>query len=100
MHPAISAFPNRYFYGGRLTDGPGMLEERTRPWHSERRLGPYIFFDIPGQERNQVRRSGEQGTSKSNEAEARACASLVAYLCGVSPDINVHTAFSFILQSA
>lgn len=53
-------------------------------------LAPYRFFDIPGQERNKVKKSGDLGTSKSNEMEARSCVSLVSFLCSQAPDYNVH----------
>jgi len=96
MHPAISAFPNRYFYAGLLGDGPRMAELCSRPWHRHHLLAPYRFIDIPGQERNQVRRSGDSGTSKSNEMEAKACCSLIAYLCDMAKDINVLSSEAFL----
>lgn len=43
-----------------------------------------------------MRKSGDQGTSKSNELEARACASLVAYLCNQASDYNVRLSRCFI----
>lgn len=89
MHPEISVFPNHYFYGGRLTDDSAMSVVNARLWHHNPALPPYRFFDIHGQERNQVRRSGDQGTSKSNELEAKACVALVSYLCSEARDINV-----------
>ncbi|OSX69496.1 hypothetical protein BU14_1461s0002 [Porphyra umbilicalis] len=52
MHPAISAFPCRHFYGGRLGDDPGLAVARDRPWHHAPimapRLGPYVFLDVRG----------------------------------------------------
>lgn len=90
MHPDISVFPNRYFYDGRLNDGPDNAHLNTRPWHQTQMLAPYRFFDIPGQERNKVKKSGDLGTSKSNEMEARSCVSLVSFICSEAPDYNVH----------
>ncbi len=37
MHPEISRWPNSYFYGGRLSDGP---QERSLPF-----LRPYLLLD-------------------------------------------------------
>lgn len=71
-----------------------MAELNTRPWHKNMALGPYLFYDVHGSEKNQVRRSGDQGTSKSNEVEAKACLALVCYLCSQARDINVKHAYS------
>lgn len=46
MHPSISKFPSREFYGGKLRDGPDMALVNRRPWHASPILGPYKFFDI------------------------------------------------------
>ncbi|ODV91135.1 hypothetical protein CANCADRAFT_12256, partial [Tortispora caseinolytica NRRL Y-17796] len=50
MHPAISVFPSRMFYEGNLSDGPDMVNSTTVPWHNTTIFGPYIFFDVKGQE--------------------------------------------------
>jgi superfamily I DNA and/or RNA helicase len=56
MHPAISSFPRRYFYDGRLKDDVSVQDEhRAKPCHLDvlrPRLGPYAFLDVAeGQER-------------------------------------------------
>lgn len=56
MHPAISSFPRRYFYEGRLKDDASVQDEhRSKPYHTDAlkpRLGPYAFLDVvEGQER-------------------------------------------------
>ena len=52
MHPEISLFPSNAFYDGKLLDGPGMIRQRTRPWHSSDILSPYRFFDVQGFHQN------------------------------------------------
>lgn len=50
MHPAISQFPAKHFYGSKLKDGAvvkGMGRKRT--YHDDEHkpcLGPYVFFDV------------------------------------------------------
>lgn len=56
MHPAISSFPRRYFYGGRLVDDESVQDEnRSKPCHEDElkpRFGPYAFLDVrEGRER-------------------------------------------------
>lgn len=56
MHPAISSFPRRYFYNGRLVDDESVQgEHRARPFHRDvikPKFGPYVFLDISeGEER-------------------------------------------------
>ncbi|PXF47631.1 Helicase SEN1 [Gracilariopsis chorda] len=50
MHPAISSFPRRYFYNGRLVDDHSVQDEnRARPYHRHSlrpKFGPYVFLDI------------------------------------------------------
>ena len=55
MHPEISLFPSSSFYDGKLLDGPGMTELRSRPWHHSDILGPYRFFDVQGTHQNAPR---------------------------------------------
>ena len=64
MHPDISRFPSKTFYDGLLLDGPDMASLRTKPWHSDRLLAPYRFFDVQGQSQ-----SAPKGHSLINLAE-------------------------------
>ncbi|RKP19775.1 hypothetical protein ROZALSC1DRAFT_13565 [Rozella allomycis CSF55] len=46
MHPKISEFCSKNFYGGQLKDGPNVLSESyTKHWHSQRMFGPLVFFN-------------------------------------------------------
>ncbi|XP_008781447.2 probable helicase MAGATAMA 3 isoform X2 [Phoenix dactylifera] len=49
MHPEISIFPSKEFYGGYLEDGESVKKTRS-PWHIYRCFGPFFFFDIDGVE--------------------------------------------------
>lgn len=89
MHPEISRFPNSYFYSGRLIDGPGMESTNQRPWHENRQLGPFRFFDISGKEASWRREGSYESRSKMNEEEARVAANLVAMLCIDAKTYNV-----------
>ncbi|KAG6490987.1 hypothetical protein ZIOFF_052319 [Zingiber officinale] len=48
MHPEISIFPSKEFYGGSLEDGE--MVKKVRPWYAHRCFGPFHFFDIDGTE--------------------------------------------------
>ncbi|KAG1369817.1 hypothetical protein COCNU_15G001830 [Cocos nucifera] len=49
MHPEISIFPSKEFYGGFLEDGESVKKTRS-PWHVYRCFGPFFFFDVDGVE--------------------------------------------------
>lgn len=71
MHPAISSFPRRYFYSGRLKDDDSVQgEHRARPFHRDPikpKLGPYVFLDISeGEER---RSRDDRSIFNTSEAE-------------------------------
>lgn len=89
MHPDISRFPNSYFYEGRLQDGPSMGSRNIRPWHSNKYLRPFLFFDVSGQEDRWQRSNGIESRSKMNEMEARIAVNLIAMLCSECPNLNV-----------
>ncbi len=50
MHPAISSFPRRHFYDGKLLDDVSVQDEnRSKPCHHDDfkpRLGPYVFLNV------------------------------------------------------
>ena len=48
MHPAIREFPSLNFYGGGLKDGPGVLQDTQRPWHSSPAFQPLVLIDVKG----------------------------------------------------
>ena len=48
MHPLICGFISRTFYGGALSDAPGMAEKTAAPWHASPCFGPLAFFDVRG----------------------------------------------------
>ena len=64
MHPDISQFPCKAFYGGKLVDGPDMAGQRVKPWHDSKLLGTYRFFDVQG-----IHSSAPRGHSLINLAE-------------------------------
>lgn len=76
MHPAISSFPRRHFYGGRLLDDESVQDDhRAAPYHMDPikpRLGPYVFLDVAvGQERR-----GGDDPSMYNPHEAELAVSI------------------------
>jgi len=70
MHPEISRFPSRFFYDAKVKDA---LAEKyfTKPYHSDARLGPCMFYDVQSSERSAGRGSFD------NQAEAQ----MVVALC-------------------
>jgi superfamily I DNA and/or RNA helicase len=76
MHPAISAWPSRWFYSGRLLDGAGVdATSRGAPFHASPWRGPLVVWDCAdGRERG----GGGGGGSLRNDAEARLAAALIA----------------------
>ncbi|CAM9411329.1 unnamed protein product [Chrysoparadoxa australica] len=76
MHPAISAFPRRAFYGSQLQDGPNVkLIEYTRFFHQYVAFQPFVFMDL--------KRSGMERSSASygNPAEAALAVNIYQTLC-------------------
>lgn len=69
MHPQISAFPSKTFYGGRLDDAPLIQYRTCRDWHADRRFPPFAFIDVGGTEDQP-----DGGTSWRNECEAETVA--------------------------
>ncbi|KAL8290325.1 hypothetical protein RQP46_002583 [Phenoliferia psychrophenolica] len=73
MHPQISSFPSARFYGGRLTDAPGMSVKTRKPWHDSPLFPPYAFMDVTGRE-------AKSGTSKFNKVAAETALALYSRL--------------------
>ncbi|KAJ2901914.1 hypothetical protein MKZ38_001266 [Zalerion maritima] len=71
MHPEISSFPSKEFYGGKLMDGGNMWEDRARPWHRKLNFGPYRFFNVQG-----IQSKGYKGRSLTNEVEIQVAVQL------------------------
>lgn len=81
MHPAISSFPSKEFYHSRLLDGPNMAQSNSKPWH--KLYGPYMFFDIRGEEeQNQATKS------LFNYTECSVALELLENLFNQFPEIN------------
>eukprot|EP00835_Amoeboradix_gromovi_P001595 NODE_76_length_23341_cov_0.477498.p2 type:complete len:1357 gc:universal NODE_76_length_23341_cov_0.477498:22584-18514(-) len=81
MHPDISRFPSKLFYGNKITDGVDLVKW-TKEWHNNRYLGPFRFFDIKGSHNN-------HNKSLSNAKEAAAVVDLIKYIAYTYPEINV-----------
>jgi senataxin len=86
MHPAISAFPSRYFYQGRLRDGGCVGGGAWRQsWHEVAAGGPLapplLFCDLAT---SAERGGGRQ--SRANEPEAQLVVALYQTLCRTFPD--------------
>ncbi|KAI9004711.1 hypothetical protein BC832DRAFT_540112 [Gaertneriomyces semiglobifer] len=76
MHPDISVFPSKCFYGGKLLDAPNMKQLCAAPWHESRSFPAYMLYDVyRGQEQT------GRGHSLFNLEEARLCVQLVEELC-------------------
>ena len=79
MHPSIRAFPSNHFYAGKLSDSLGEHGRRA-PWHADSRFAPLVFYDIKGDQD-----VSHGSTSRSNNAEAKACVSLLLALQHLMP---------------
>ncbi|KAL6777015.1 hypothetical protein ACKKBF_B19880 [Auxenochlorella protothecoides x Auxenochlorella symbiontica] len=76
MHPAISAWPARFFYDAELVDGPG-VHTLAAPFHAHRCFPPLAFFDcMEGME------SRGRGGSLENREEAELALKLCTELLG------------------
>ncbi|KAF3337672.1 putative helicase MAGATAMA 3-like protein [Carex littledalei] len=82
MHPEISLFPSKEFYGGFLQDGESV--NRKRPWHTYRCFGPFCFFDLVEGEESQPSGSG----SWINEQEAEFITTLYHQLATRFPELK------------
>lgn len=83
MHPAISKFPSREFYQGKLLDGPRMAELTARPWHSKL-FPPYKFFDVKGGQHKQ----SKETKSLFNRREAQIAVEIFSNLITYEPNLK------------
>ncbi|KAM7515937.1 hypothetical protein LguiA_005520 [Lonicera macranthoides] len=76
MHPSISLFPNREFYGKRVLDGPN-VKERTykRCFLSGKMYGSYSFINVTG-----GKEEFDSGCSRKNMVEVAVVAEIVLSL--------------------
>eukprot|EP00937_MAST-01D_sp_MAST-1D-sp2_P006031 g6031.t1 len=86
MHPAISAFPSRYFYDGRVRDGDCVGSAKWRaPWHGAHGLAltaaPLQFLDLASSAESSAR-----SLSRRNAPEARLCVALLRALLELCPE--------------
>ncbi|KAI3990319.1 hypothetical protein MKX01_037658 [Papaver californicum] len=69
MHPEICQFPSLHFYDNKLLNGDQMAS-KLAPFHEDRYLGPYVFFDVAEGQESRGRSSGSQSLCNESEAEA------------------------------
>lgn len=76
MHPAISRFPNREFYGKQILDGPN-VKERTyeKRFLNGNMYGPFSFINVTHWKEDQ-----DNGFSRKNMLEVAVVAEIVASL--------------------
>jgi len=82
MHPKISAFPRRHFYGSLLKDGDNVLQDPSynRSYHRFEALQPFTFLNL----RSHVATSG--GVSWKNPDEGRLIINIFQTLKQIAPD--------------
>ncbi|ANB12051.1 putative DNA/RNA helicase SEN1 [Sugiyamaella lignohabitans] len=85
MHPDISEFASREFYGGRLYNGDGMASLTARAWHSNPMLAPYKFFDVVGSQKKSI-----DTKSMYNTEEAEAAYALYEMLFKTCSENGIH----------
>lgn len=82
MHPAIRAFPSKFFYDDELVDGPDMVKLNTRPWHKFAVFRPFVFFDVKGTDYT------ASGHSWANDDEAEFTVCLIQTLLKRFPELG------------
>ena len=51
MHPKIRMFPSKFFYDNKLEDGENTTGQAwQKPYHSNFRFQPYVFYDLKSRE--------------------------------------------------
>jgi len=91
MHPQIATFPSAQFYNSSLKNGPNVVDETKRDWHSFPCFGPFAFFDVDGRET-----VPEGSTSLINEQEAELVLSICGELMQRWPHLRTTTAMAVI----
>eukprot|EP00050_Salpingoeca_kvevrii_P022771 m.131797 g.131797 ORF g.131797 m.131797 type:complete len:1494 (-) comp9820_c1_seq1:59-4540(-) len=88
MHPDISFFPSRHFYGARLLDNSSVIARPLAPWLASSHgpqgfIKPYVVFDVTGRE------SSQRGQpSHCNELECDLAVCLFYHLCVANPGVS------------
>jgi hypothetical protein len=82
MKPALSQFPSKNFYGGRLMNGRNVLSSRNIGGASMMGRSAYTLYQIDGKERQ------NQSGSMENEAEANAVVEIVDNLRQTSHNLS------------
>lgn len=67
MHPEICKFPSLHFYESKLLNGDQMTSKMA-PFHANKYLGPYMFFDVTDGQESHGKNSGSM--SLYNDCEA------------------------------
>ncbi|CAA7020232.1 unnamed protein product [Microthlaspi erraticum] len=76
MHPSISIFPNRKFYGKKILDAPSVrMRSHERTFLPERMYGPYSFINVA-----HGREEFGQGSSLKNVVEVSVVAEILSKL--------------------
>lgn len=83
MNPEISKFPSKEFYDSKLKDGPNMAAITAREWHDLKYYGPYRFFNIKGEQRQ-----NDRTKSLSNTIECKVILEIVEDLYRKFPKID------------
>ncbi|EOA33494.1 hypothetical protein CARUB_v10019707mg [Capsella rubella] len=80
MHPSISIFPNREFYGMKILDAPSVrVRSYEKKFLPEKMYGPYSFINI-----SYGREQFGEGFSSKNIVEVSVVAEIVSKLYSVS----------------
>ncbi|CAE7398840.1 Helz2 [Symbiodinium sp. CCMP2592] len=83
MHPSISRFPRRHFYGGRVKDHPSVKDRIRCVLHHRGSEAPFLVWTghSGGEELQRLRTIGSGGVgSRANNEEATRAVSLAARL--------------------
>eukprot|EP00268_Persea_americana_P037562 TRINITY_DN37215_c0_g2_i2.p1 TRINITY_DN37215_c0_g2~~TRINITY_DN37215_c0_g2_i2.p1 ORF type:complete len:1526 (-),score=349.56 TRINITY_DN37215_c0_g2_i2:2418-6917(-) len=76
MHPEICRFPSLHFYGNKLLNS-NTMDMKSKKFHENPYLGPYVFFDVLDGRENRGKNSG--ALSLYNEPEADAAVEVLRF---------------------